>query len=391
MLKGNKGEWCELYTFLKVLTDGRIYAADANYNKLENVFLQVLSIIREEVHGFVYRYHTGETIVIKLNGEEIDQIPCSEFETRMYDIWNRISNTREATSFNVPNVNDFLCKVHISKLKSPARKTSDYFGGTIDIMLETRNNDNVVREMGFSCKSEISAGATLFNASGDNTNFVFEVKGAIDDEVMQKFNGLYREVQRKGQIEYDVATHDRMKYLKSIGAELVFSHTAKKLANDNLVRCGGKEMPAIVAGMVKHFYFDNFGGYTSVLDCVRSLAKNDVAQYEFDDLEDTYYTKVATFLYNSFTGMRLGTHWNGRTEVNGGYIVVKHNGDVVAYHSTIADEFKDFLMNRLTMEGPSHKRHKDMIIEKVDDKYFLKLALQLRFGLSSRNKMTQEK
>ena len=82
-----------------------------------------------------------------------------------------------------------------------------------------------------------------------------------------------------------------------------------------------------------------------------------------------------------FTGLRFGTKWNGKAEVNGGYIVLKRDGDVVAYHSTIADEFKDFLLSKLRFESPSHSRHKDMVIEKIGGKYYLKLALQLRFKM----------
>ena len=80
--------------------------------------------------------------------------------------------------------------------------------------------------------------------------------------------------------------------------------------------------------------------------------------------------------------MRLGKKWNGRQEVNGGYIVVKNNGDVVAFHSTIADEFKDFLINKMIMESPPHGRHKDMCIYKENGHYYLKLGIQLRFKLS---------
>lgn len=117
-------------------------------------------------------------------------------------------------------------------------------------------------------------------------------------------------------------------------------------------------------------------------DCVSYLADKDVADYGFEDLEDTYRAKIAQLLLCTFTGMRLGASWNGRQEVNGGYIVVKNDGDVVAFHSTIADEFKDFLVAKMLMESPSHSRHKDMYIYKENDRYFLKLALQLRFSLS---------
>ena len=60
----------------------------------------------------------------------------------------------------------------------------------------------------------------------------------------------------------------------------------------------------------------------------------------------------------------------------------KRDGDVVAFHSCIADEFKDFLIDKLKFEGPSCSRHKYMEIYKKDDgKYYLKLALQFRFKL----------
>ena len=115
---------------------------------------------------------------------------------------------------------------------------------------------------------------------------------------------------------------------------------------------------------------------------LKYLADNDFVGYGFDDLKDTYRSKISHLLLCTFTGMRLGSPWNGRQEVNGGYIVVKNNGDVVAFHSTIADEFKDFLVAKMLMESPSHSRHKDMYIYKENDKFYLKLALQLRFSLS---------
>ena len=47
-LTGNKGEWSEIYVLLRLLADGRIYAADENLQRLENVYFPILKIIREE-------------------------------------------------------------------------------------------------------------------------------------------------------------------------------------------------------------------------------------------------------------------------------------------------------------------------------------------------------
>ena len=37
MLTGNKGEWSEIYVLLRLLADGKIYAADSELNKLEDI------------------------------------------------------------------------------------------------------------------------------------------------------------------------------------------------------------------------------------------------------------------------------------------------------------------------------------------------------------------
>ena len=44
----NKGEWSEVYTFLKLLADGRLYAADSNLNQIPSIYYPILKILREE-------------------------------------------------------------------------------------------------------------------------------------------------------------------------------------------------------------------------------------------------------------------------------------------------------------------------------------------------------
>ena len=117
-------------------------------------------------------------------------------------------------------------------------------------------------------------------------------------------------------------------------------------------------------------------------ESVRYLADKDVIGYGFGDLYDTYHLKVANLLYAMFTGLRFSKPWNGKSDVSGGYIVVKRDGDVVAFHSCIADEFKDFLVDKLRFEAPSCSRHDYMsIYKKADGKYYMKFALQFRFKL----------
>lgn len=50
-LSGNKGEWSEIYIFLKLLDDGKVYAADKDMNLIPTVYLNILKILREEIPG----------------------------------------------------------------------------------------------------------------------------------------------------------------------------------------------------------------------------------------------------------------------------------------------------------------------------------------------------
>ena len=46
MWEFNYGEWTEAYVFLRLLGNGRIYAADRNFEQDENVYIDILNIIR---------------------------------------------------------------------------------------------------------------------------------------------------------------------------------------------------------------------------------------------------------------------------------------------------------------------------------------------------------
>ena len=38
MFKGNKGEWSEIYTLLKLLGEEKLHAADENLEKIDDVY-----------------------------------------------------------------------------------------------------------------------------------------------------------------------------------------------------------------------------------------------------------------------------------------------------------------------------------------------------------------
>lgn len=371
---GNKGEWSEIYIFLKLLVDGKLYAADRKMNRLPNTYLDVKKIIREEQKGVVLDYIPGSNIQITKNGSLIKPIiPKTEYQTIMRLIWEYIS-TSSAGAIQIPDADVFLDKIHITALKSPATQTAGFFGGTTDITMEVSDyRSGINSTVGFSCKSDLGHKATLINASG-STNFIFKLKGPITDELMISFNNIF---DNKGH----ASINDRINFLKENKIEPFFEKTASPSANRNLILSGGKEMPEIVGALLKFFYWEQNGkkSNSTIRDALNYIVRNDVANYKLPDLETIYEKKLGSFLYDAFTGLRFGSNWDGRPSVNGGYIVVKNSGEIVAYHSTFTEQFKDFLLDNLAFESPSTSRHGYMTIYKENGEYLIKFNLQVRF------------
>jgi len=82
-ITGNKGEWSEIYAFLRLLADGKLFSADENLNRIENMFFPIIKIIREEIAGVPYEYRLNNrnaTIMIYFNGKQIMCLPAKAFE-----------------------------------------------------------------------------------------------------------------------------------------------------------------------------------------------------------------------------------------------------------------------------------------------------------------------
>ena len=66
-------------------------------------------------------------------------------------------------------------------------------------------------------------------------------------------------------------------------------------------------------------------------------------------------------------------------ESNGGYIIVKENGEVLAYHLYNRDTFERYLLDNTKLDTASTSRHKFGKIYVEGDKKFINLNLQIRF------------
>ena len=80
--KANKGEWSELYTLYKLLSEQNLYPIQLDNKKGQRLRMPILSILRhtEQYLKAEYKIEEDGQIVINANGHEIIQIPKSEFD-----------------------------------------------------------------------------------------------------------------------------------------------------------------------------------------------------------------------------------------------------------------------------------------------------------------------
>ena len=212
MLTGNKGEWSEIYVLLKLLADGKIYAADSELNKLKNVYFPIIKIIREENKGEIKEYATGEIISIYINGSKVKELPTTEFETQSELLLNEINSKTSKGAFSVEKTQNFMDKILCYKLSAPTTDKRDITIKIIDI------NTGYSPTVGFSIKSELGSSPTLLNA-GKTTNFIYKIIHSYPD-LVREANEIYivsagkNRTDVRGRINKIIDENGQLKYWK---------------------------------------------------------------------------------------------------------------------------------------------------------------------------------
>ncbi len=373
----NKGEWAEFYVMLRLLGEGRLYTANNLLEKNLDSYLDVLKVIRQETDAQVLEYVVDKersTVLIRDQGtsQALLNIPCAEYWNNAWKLFNGIKNLK-GNSVPAP---DEVCRfaefIYVEKPKAPAVKAlKKQFGGKNDIFVEVRDGQTaIVSVMGFSIKSKFGQNPTLFNA-GSSSQFLFKLSGC-NDKMMAEFNNISEGTGR--------GWSKCKQYLADNGIGMEFSRTQNPIYHDNLFLVR-ESMDKILAWCVKDRLIDSQDKY-EVKETVERLAASNPLRVPNPDI---YYEKaVKDFLMAGFTGMTAGKEWDGREQVNGGYIVVMDDGDVICYHSNDRESFRDYLYRNTHFEYVSADKYVWSRILKIDGEYYLPLNVSVRFNTHTR-------
>lgn len=352
---GNKGEWSEFYTFCYLLNAGILKTADRHLNPNQSAFLPIIRILRnEDGDRKDYRPEKDKCVRIFINDKEVRTVPKKEFEDTVTLLYENMRNgTTKDRSF-LDRIGGFMGRIHCTKIKANSTEKKDI---TIQIH-DTNTNQTPIQ--GFSIKSYIGNKPTLLNA-GKTTNFTFRIVGC-DRDLMDKVNAIDTRTKIK----------DRIGAVLGAGCSFEYAGMDSDCFRRNLQKVDSL-MPRIIAEMLLiHYTTDE----QKLSDAAEVLEEKDPLGM---DNSGYYVYKMKTVLCAFALGMVPSVPWNGIEDANGGYIVVKEDGDVVCFFLYDRNVFEDYLLDCTMFERASTTRHEYLRIYENDGEYFMKLNLQIRF------------
>lgn len=351
----NKGDWSEFYALLYLIGQRVLYCADKDLNKLDNYYFPINKVIRAENEDRLVQYilNNSTSVEINIGGEYVKTMSSDEFAQEARKLYKDLKRA-SGRSFDIPHGEEFLNDIELDRLGMPST-------GVADIKLDLHDiNTGIDQIKGFSIKSYIGGAPTLLNAS-HSTNLIYEVHN-IDDQKMDEVN----------KIKSGNKIQDRIKKILDSGCTLSYDGTYSSNFANNLQMIDSN-MERIIAELLLLSYTTN---ETDCSKLIKQIEERNPLGY---NRSGVYEYKFKEFLTAKALGMNPDDEWNGIDEANGGYIVVKEDGDVLAYHLYNRDQLKQYLFDNVKLERASTKRHDFASVYKDQGNYYINLNLQIRF------------
>lgn len=378
-LSGNKGEWSEIYVFLRLLDTGKLDVADENLNAIPNEFYRILEIIRKETETTNNYVREDDMVTINVVNDQTGETeqfsyPITVFAEKANNLLSLIKST-SGRAFQLPPIAAFLKELSIGTIKD--------VGHNRDITITIEDfRTGMPQTLGFSIKSFLGSDSTLFNA-GTGTNFIYEIvlpegKSLDCDEfnrITYPMTGRIGVRLKKLRDEYD--------------ATFAFRKVQSDCLHQNLLAIDG-HMPLLLAELL---LIKSEMGFNDIKRCTEELTKRNPLGFDTSTHGNIYEYKIKRFLQDCAQGMTPEKPWLGIYDATGGQIIVKEDGDIVCYHIYELNRFREFLFNSTKFEGastsedaenPGHPRSdakKKFFygwVYEEDGKYYIKINLQVR-------------
>ena len=372
--EATKREWSELYTFFRLLTDGKVALGTAQAKRNKEKSWPIAMIQREE-HNGTRRYYIEEDMIrmeteIKKKREdrELDNADCpneivvktlprEDFATVASLILDAIKSSSSNEVTSPDGVEEFLDEASIFDLEA---KTED----RTDFSIAFFHPEAPLR--GFNVRSRLSAMNPLLDG-GRTANLKFEQIGV-------KFaTPTVSNINASPESLTDV--FDRMLMIERLGGGLKYADVADRVFRSNLLMID-LHFPRLLAEMLRTMHIEGIVRVSELTKLMREINPLKIKE-ELIEKHGYYECKMKQFLMTLALGMRPAKIYDGTDSAVEGLLLLEGSGEILCYHKSEKQVFEEFLFLNSRFEKGVLEKDKYGFLEKENGIYYFKLNAKI--------------
>ena len=356
-LRGNIGEWSELYALAYLLVMGGAHPANENQEPNQNLYFKVLqAVIEDNDLQAELRYDIRESnIGIFENGYLVGEVAKSDVKRQLDFFFADLASGSGKKTFQLPSGQRLLNLLNKKSISagSGERETD------LSLVIADVETGGPTPRYGFSIKSQVGQPSTLLNSSGA-TNIIYKIVP----------NPLKIQSHLPDLSDSPSSHPQNVRAILDAGYSLIFHEYQSDIFAENL-KYVDSNLPENLAKVVLESYIhDEIKGFADIAERVFP---------KIDKLSEQRLFKLREFLGAVSMGLRPSSAWKGNSSKFKGLMVVKHDGTVVFYYLNSRLNFEEYLYQNVRFERPSTKRHKYGSVFSDGQADFIKLNVQIRF------------
>lgn len=353
--EATKREWCELYTFFRLLTEGKVTLGTAKAKKGE-IDWPIAMIQREEHDGT--RCYYIEKEMVRIKGENSEKsVPREDFGIVADLILQAVKSSSEDEVTSPDGVEEFLDEVAIFDLEAKTEDRTDFY-------IAFWHPEAPLS--GFSVRSRLGAMNPLLDG-GRAANLKLEQSGVkFATPTVNKINAL-------PEAPNEVA--ERMLLIERLGGVLKYSDVADRVFRSNLLMID-LHFPRVLTEMVRIMHLDDITRISELTEVIKQMNPLKIKD-ELVNKHGFYEFKVKQFLMALALGMRPAKIYTGQDSTVEGILLMDGSGEVLCYHKSEKPVMEDFLFLNTRLEKGSLDKDKYGFLERENGTYYFKLNAKI--------------
>ena len=354
---GNKGEWAEVYAFFRLLGKPLLRQCDENLETSTEEDGSETGIVR--FNKIFRRAHKDQEPLCYVLDEKENQwtlisngiskvVSAKECDKQADKLLSDIQGWKEGRTKHFRDSYEFLSQQLLStSIKAKSEEKQD-----IALGIKEKISGSSV-PCGFSIKSLFGSRPTLLNPSRP-ASLTYKISG-IDEETANKIQG------------YSVRTLEYKKVKDGWIPSIVYRirEAGGSLELHSMHETFEKNMEFIDTRMAEILSYYVLEAYAekpketrhrtnslNISDITKQVSEANPLELSERNKGILYEYKIKRFLEAVALGLTPATEWNGEEDASGGYIIVKENGDLVAFLIYDRALLLKYLFNHTKLEHP---------------------------------------